>query len=452
MPAVKLVASESRHFFAIVLTLIVILGAMLRLQAVIYTEVDSPIRADAAQYFLCAYNLKFFGVYTHSDTGVRGNPSALKPEAFRTPGFPLFLMPFLDRDIGKTNYYGILLSQALLSTLTILLAYFLFAAIGGRVCGLLTAALTALSPHLINMNVYLLTETLFCFFLVAAVTTLAHEKTLKSPWLLLLTGMLLGAATLTRPWIQGYALILFLFLWFPQKQVPPRHAVFLLLGLSLLLSPWLLRNQLSIGMLSDPLPSITSIYHGSFPNMMLNDRPETLGFAYHFDPRAGELSSSSTLLWQDLAARFHASPWVYIQWYGIGKTAAVFSWSILGGVGDVFQYPVLKTPFERLFHFRVIHELMQWLHIPITIAGLSACVLVWLPRKRLPFSEQGIFLARCIALLFFYFIIVHMIYAPYSRYAIPMRPLLYGMAVIGMSVGVGLIRKKMHSLTIGKDK
>lgn len=432
--------SLSKRHAVIFLLLILVFGAILRLQAVAYTQVENPIRADATKYVLCAYNLKYFGTYTYSDAGVRGNPVSLKPDAFITPGFPIFLMPFLDRDLFQMHYVGILFTQALLSTLTILMAYFLFAEIAGKESGLLAATLTALSPHLINMNVYLLTEPLFCFFLVAFFMCFAFRKTTQSTWLLLLAGMLLGTATLVRPWTQGFIVILLIYALTVRK-LEWRRALLLLGGFSVVILPWVLRNELSLGMPSDPTLSLVSMYHGSFPNMMWNNRPETLGFPYHFDPRAAELSSSFDKFWPDLMDKFHHEPWEYAKWYLLGKVSTVFSWSILGGVGDVFVYPVIKTPFEKLWHFRMLHDVMQFLHNAITCIGLLGCLLVWLPRNKQPLTEHGLFIGRSVSLLFLYFIILHIIGAPFSRYSIPMRPFVYGMAVVGGFIGVSVISR-----------
>lgn len=72
---------------------------------------------------------------------------------------------FLDKDVSGASYVRILLAQAVLSALTVLLAYWLFSAVAGPLPALAVGLLTALSPHLINMYVYLQTETLFGFWL-----------------------------------------------------------------------------------------------------------------------------------------------------------------------------------------------------------------------------------------------------------------------------------------------
>ena len=197
-------------------------------------------------------------------------------------------------------------------------------------------------------------------------------------------------------------------------------------------APWVVRNLVVLGIASDPTLSLVSIYHGSFPDMMLDGRPETLGFPYRFDTAPPDTSSFAAL-WPGLAQKFHAHPLEYLRWYLVGKPAMVFSWNILGGVGDVFVYPVTRTPFASLAHCRLAHDCMRAIHGGVTVLGLLACLLVWLPRTAALLGERGAFLARAVALLVFYFIVLHVIGAPFPRYAIPLRPFVYGMAATAIA-------------------
>lgn len=73
------------------LVLIIISGFYLRCESVVNTEVINPLRADAGQYFMYAYNLRHKHTYSHQV----GNPgdldSPVNPDAVRSPGYPLFL-------------------------------------------------------------------------------------------------------------------------------------------------------------------------------------------------------------------------------------------------------------------------------------------------------------------------------------------------------------------------
>jgi ABC-type Mn2+/Zn2+ transport system permease subunit len=58
------------------------------------------------------------------------------------------------------------------------------------------------------MNVYLLTETLFCFLLILFLMLCSRLKNETNIWVFFVTGLALGLATLTRPWTQGFIFLL----------------------------------------------------------------------------------------------------------------------------------------------------------------------------------------------------------------------------------------------------
>ena len=59
------------------------LGFYLRFVAVTETEIDHPIRADAAQYYVTAYNLAKNGVYSMSFARLSDPDAVLQPDSFR---------------------------------------------------------------------------------------------------------------------------------------------------------------------------------------------------------------------------------------------------------------------------------------------------------------------------------------------------------------------------------
>ncbi len=145
----------------IILTLITLLGLHLRLQAVRYTEVDTPIRADAKAYLIYAFNLKQFNIYSRATDTLEGKSAKPTPDALRAPGYPLFLRLMIGDTVSDQTLIGIELAQAVLSAVTILLAYFAFSVILKPSLALLVALLTAISPHLVTADVFILSESLF---------------------------------------------------------------------------------------------------------------------------------------------------------------------------------------------------------------------------------------------------------------------------------------------------
>ena len=403
------------------------LGLILRYEAVKYTQVDAHVqRADAGKYIVYAYNLKKYGVYSsYHPAKVEGHPERVKPDAQVTPGYPLFIRLFFNDSGLHINY--LLLSQAILSTLTIILAYLLFVSLG-RGWALLVALLCACSPHLVSLSTYMLTETLFCFLLMVFLV-LASRFTQARWWLFGIAGIVLALSTLTRPWTQAFVIVLVIFLPLALSRQKFMKPIVLLLGFVIVISPWLVRNYLAIGNMTDPTLSFVSIHHGMYPDMMYNFQPESRGFAYQFDPWPENSQISAQDLFDELSSRAAENPWVYLKWYLWGKMITVFSWDIIAGMGDIFIYPVIQTPYTNDKLFKITYNFVWVVHPILVLLGLIGAILAWLPsaKKHLPLAF--LFLFRLLSLLVFYFLLLHIIGAPYPRYSIPMRPVTYGMAI-----------------------
>ncbi len=190
------------------LILILVSGFYLRCESVLKTEVIKPLRADAGQYFMYAYNLRHKHTYSHQVGNPKDLDSPVKPDAVRSPGYPLFLALFVDGLPNRTMFSWILFSQVFISTLTILFTFLLFEKCLSPPWSLAPALLVALSPHLIVSNSYILTETLFCFLLVLLgyLITLFAKK--PSVWFAAVIGIVIGITSLVRPSLQFFSLVL----------------------------------------------------------------------------------------------------------------------------------------------------------------------------------------------------------------------------------------------------
>ncbi len=423
----------SSKWIYIILALITLLGLQLRLEAVRYTIVDTPIRADARIYLLYAINLKQFHIYSHSPDAIEGKVDAPEPDALCTPGYPLFMRLFLGDSITNKTLLNIELVQALLSTLTILAVYYSFVLMLKPGLALSAALLTAMSPHLVTANVFLLSESLFCFLLMVSIFLLSRWRLQSSPYLLFVTGFVFAMTSLTRPWIQYFIIIMVALLALaPQLPRSKRAALLLISGFLIPMGFWIMRNIITLGILADNSLMTHSLHHGIYPGMMYENNPESLGYPYRFDPRSDEISASLNSVLNEIYNRFHESPFEYIIWYMIGKPLMMFSWTIFEGMGDVFIYPVLKTPYANSNLFIFTHSIMQYLHYWLVgLAGIG-CIAIWLPDNKHKLGVEQVFFSRCISILLIYFIVLHSICAPFSRYSIPMRPIVYALAMYGL--------------------
>ena len=411
-----------------------VVGLYLRLQMVKKTEVHQPIRADAAKYYCCAHNLKQYGVYsTLSPDKLKGKEPT--PDAHLTPGYPLFLLPFVEFPPTYEMVDHILVTQAIISTLTILAALGFFRAFLTWPWALGAAFMVAISPHLVAVNTYLLTESLFTFFLVLFAWAMTRLVQQRNKLVALVAGLILGCALLVRPTLLYFLVFLIpaLFLSFPRKDAM-KFALFLLIGFSMSYGPWVIRNWVV-----NPTPStlaLNSIHKGIYPNLMYDDDPKTYGFPNKFDPKWRKQKNMSSLL-KELLHRFEDEPLRYIYWYSIGKPIMFFSWDIIVGIGDVFIYPVFTSPYHnhvRLFDWT--HRAMKASHGPVVVLALLTSILVWLPTAKSMLSDNGLIVARLASLIILYFIVVHIVGTPLPRYAIPLRAFIYGMAMLGLQISI----------------
>ena len=435
---------------SVVLVLILAFGLMLRVLAFAQSDIPQYPHGDAAKYFTYAYNLKNFGVYGMGSLKVfpaTTDPEAVRsvvpPDAIVTPGLPVFLSLFLGGEYTAGQRNAILLTQVLLSVVTILLAFLAFLPVG-KTLALGVALLTACTPHLVTMNLHFLTEPLFAFLLLLFVFALSRARPDSRAVYFLALGAVIGLATLTRPWIQGYLLVLVAWFALSTWQRDWKKLSLVVVGAALLLSPWLIRNEVTLGFPADPSLSGRSILHGMYPDMMYEGNKETLGYAYEHDPMAPQLEASAAATISELRRRAAAEPATYLRWYLGGKTRTVLSWGFIAGADAMFVYPVGNSPYFRLPSFYLSSYYLQQAHGVLMALALLGTLAVWLPRRYHTIDDSPLLFLRAVSLLVVYFLVMHSIGAPYPRYSVPMRPILYGLALYPLHWLVVLGRRNIR--------
>ncbi len=446
----KKASQQNRHkknyliFFLI--SIVFLIGLHLRLTAVLESDVIHPIRADAKEYIHYAINIHKHGIYSRSTDGITGK-ALPAPDAARPPVYPLFLTLFLTNSIIKTiTLTNIQLIQACLSAITIILTYGIFSPILGKIASITIATLVAISPHLININIYLLSESLFGILLIFFFWLLSKsEEGNNKTYFLLLLGILLGISSLTRSWLQYFILFLIPLVFYSTPKKYRLKKTFLLsVAFSLTMGTWMLRNFYILGSISNDSVMIFSILHGIYPDLMYKGNPLSYGAPYRYDPNTATIIRSLSSLLEEITFRFQNSPREYLKWYLIDKPLNLFSWNYIQGMGDTFIYPVQKSPYFTYSYFQWSHTFMKATHTALMSMALLGSILAWFPQNKTWFSNQSLFILRCISLLIVYFTLLHMLVAPLPRYAVPIKPLLYGMAVYPFIPLFNWIRGKLN--------
>jgi 4-amino-4-deoxy-L-arabinose transferase-like glycosyltransferase len=417
------------------LVLVLLLGVALRFLDVAGTVVDHPFRSDAAVYYKTAYNLNTYGVYSHDINESDGRESAPQPDAFVTPGYPLFLTLFVDRPPEPSIFHEVELWQALIGSVTLLLVFYLFWQLAGYAVGLLAMLLTAISPHQVDTTLFMVTETWFTLLLMAALAAFAARLAGPRRFLpaLLAAGALLGAAALTRPILEFFPpfLAAMLFLAHPRRQALKGGAV-LLAGFLLLWLPWLVRNEVSIGKAGDSSVMIDTLTAGMYPDFEYEHNPASLARPSRWDPRFVEINKDLGSALHEIGRRFREHPGEELEWYLVGKPVTLWSWEVIEGGWDAYIYPVRRgSPYETNLLFRITHDVAYYLHWPLVLLAFLTTFYVWLPRAKRQLPAPALLMARVIGLLLLYNTGVLMVLAPFVRYSIPFLPLVFGMAMLG---------------------
>ena len=194
------------------------------------------------------------------------------------------------------------------------------------------------------------------------------------------------------------------------------------------MAPWVIRNA----GVEQPGPSlmVNSMAHGAYPGFMYDDRPETFGFPYRFDPDYPAHIVSLGTLFDHLRERFTAEPLRYARWFLVGKPYFFLSLEDVQSL-DIQIYPTPANPYYERPLFAWMRALSIDLHWPLMVTGLMGVALVaWRSRHAPAGSDVRWLPAALVALVVLYAIGLHMVVAPFPRYAIPFRPLIYALAML----------------------
>ena len=414
---------------AFLVVLIVAAGLCIRLLYVNNTVIDTPIIRDAAQYVTYAYNLAFNGVYSQSLPG-----DTLQPDSYRSPGYPMMIAIVL-RIAGIEGFYNHLLYlQCFLGSLVVFLTFILSRNALPPNWSLAVAGLTVLSPHLISMSSYILTETLVSFLLLCALVIyvkalekqsrlffvsaavffglcyLANEIVLFIPLALSVVALPLIKAAKTSKNAVNLMIFLFVFFMFPVG--------------------WNVRNSINVpsNMKSNFHRALSAAAQGSYPKYLYKD-PRFVGFPYREDPYFPEMLASVSRFAEIVLGRVKKQPIRYLSWYVIEKPYYLWSWDIVQGQ-DIYIYPVRTSLFHVSTAADLIKKLFRITHPAILILMAIAIFLATLRfirgYGRTHIRDMVIYSTAAIIV---YWTITHALLLSLPRYGIPLRPLIYFLAV-----------------------
>ena len=94
------------------------------------------------------------------------------------------------------------------------------------------------------------------------------------------------------------------------------------------------------------------------------------------------------------------------------------------------------TPYDGETWLVLIRVASLLLHWPLVILGLCGCLLLWLRRDWLQLHELPLESAVLVSVVVAYAIVIHMVAAPFPRYGVPFRPLLFALAMLPLRAAI----------------
>ena len=217
--------------------MILLLAFVLRLGYALNARWDERL-GDAVHYHRIAENLLAGKGYVYRS----GSDLYREPiRSQRVPIYPLFVAGIYF--LSGHSVTAVRIVQALLSTITCVFIYLIGKKLFSREVGLLSLALAAVYPIYIFYTAHLLTETLYLFLNTLLMLSVLYGLEGQQGILWFYSGLLSGMALLCRA--TTFAFLPFMvaaIFWLNRRKRPFRALVLVLVGLVLVVAPWLIRN------------------------------------------------------------------------------------------------------------------------------------------------------------------------------------------------------------------
>ncbi len=421
------------------LGLLLIFSFLLRIMYIENTKIIAPIRADARSYVVLALNLAEHHVYSSAKFPAYSDTAEQWP-----PGFPL-LMSFIysaSKSFGGF-YWTTLLIQSFLGALTALLSFYLARRMLPDPWAFLLACAVSVSPFMVVISAYLLTETLFTFLLILSLLLLIMAREQDSFVLHALAGLAMGLCILTRPAIAAFPVIWFAAFALYDHGGNLRRSVlcgllFIVLSFSFQTGWSLWRRSLVASPSSDQIKKLVLL--GSYPDLIFKDA-QMRGYPYLEDPSFNKYLRSYPSVISHIESDFRLEPMRYFLWY-LRKPLYLWSGNDLSLDGLNF-YPVSKSWFDTNPAMGALKKTFQSIQPYLfLVAFLGGGVLFFYPGKSRSMPDKVYAFKVCFVLLFEY-TLMFIVLAPVPRYAIPLVPVMYLLALFVIYNSLKPLKKRL---------
>ncbi len=203
------------------------------------------------------------------------------PTAYRAVGYPVFLI--FIKILGLTSLPATRIVQAVISVLTLYIAYLLAKRLFGTKIALWSVLIASVYPYYIFLPATILAATWYCLILLLSTITLYKAVETEKAGLFALSGFLFGYLALIRPAGQvlfGAAVVWYVF-YKPNKLKLVKPLSVFILTFIIVVGPWYYRNYTKLGVLNLVTNGGRNLWLGNNPCSTINtgsnlERPEDL--------------------------------------------------------------------------------------------------------------------------------------------------------------------------------
>jgi 4-amino-4-deoxy-L-arabinose transferase-like glycosyltransferase len=354
------------------------------------------------------------------------------PDTFRTPGYPIFLLPFLA---ATSNVLPIVVVQHLLNVGLVLAVYLVARRItGSRPGAFLAGLILVLDVSTIHHANKVLSETLFtCVLFVLFVLVLRMSRRGTTMPLMIVAGAIAGVLVLIRPVAILYFVVPALFLALTENV--RRVIAFTVMAILIPLA-WGIRNRAETGVFTISSVAATNmLVHRAAPSIAIFGTHEFESDLASWQARLKDEADREIVEREDVRSIAEVDVPVVWQYYGaIGRRIALqHPWGltlvmIRGVIVNLFESDFESIMMVSTIPSTVIEESVNLATTAVTLLALLGAFALW--RKD-----------RAVAALIFatiaYFVVISAGSEAESRFRVPVVPLM----AIAAGAGAEAIRQ-----------
>jgi len=393
------------------IVIVLVIAFLMRLDYVMNYKFPE-IKNDQYNYTVMAAQIIEHGEYGYKSE----TPNAKVP-----PGWPLFLVGvfkvFGYADMNHTLTV-IRVFNCLFLTGAIYFIYLIGCRLFNRGAGLIAAIVATIYGPYLFVTGLILTENMFLFFFLAAVyyqvRIIQDNKSSDH----IIAGALAALATLVRPNSIIITIVPYLFLWAKHKKLFPKQIAIGAGAFAVCMLPWWIRNVVT-------LDKFIFLSQGSGNPFLAGTEPY---FKQSIPWNDIDYDHQTELGLERIKQGLQDDPNTWIRWFTTGKTNAMFLQGIYSA--NYFDY----------LDYKLWENVLRNLHKFLVYCGISLTAIM--PFIRRPY--------RFLAVHFFLFLGVQLLFIPETRYTLGMMPFLM-LTVAGVATDlIGLVWKRVASRRLAR--